>query len=201
MITIHNFPRGARGVRVAWLCEEMGLPYNIEKVTFPTDAAYRALNPLGSVPFLVDGDVRINESVAMLIHLAQHHGPTPLLPAPSDPAHGRAIQMTVFTEATLGAGLNVLMAAKFAAPEADKENWSVRFQRDRVDSALAYAEGVLAEQPHFAGETFTIADIAMATALTMRRGALGAEVPAGLAAWHERVLARPAYKRALERAS
>lgn len=201
MITIHNFPRGARGVRVAWLCEEMGLPYTIEKVTFPTDAAYRALNPLGSVPFLVDGEVRINESVAMLLHLAQRHGPTPLLPAPSDPAHGRAIQMTVFSEATLGAGLNVLMAAKFAAPDADKENWSVKFQRDRVDSALAYAEGVLAGQPYFAGEAFTIADIAMATALTMRRGALGAEVPAGLVTWHERVLARPAYKQALERAS
>lgn len=200
MITIHNFPRGARGVRVAWLCEEMNLPYAVEKVTFPTDAAYRALNPLGSVPFLVDGDVRINESVAMLIHLAQRYGPTPLLPPPADPAHGRAIQMTVFSEATLGAGLNVLMAARFAAPDADKENWSVKFQRDRNDSALAYAEGVMAGDAYFAGSAFTIADIAMATALTMRRGALGAEVPPGLAPWLERVLARPAYTRAVQRA-
>ena len=201
MITIYNFPRGARGVRVAWLCEEMSLPYSIEKVSFPTDAAYRAMNPLGSVPFLVDGDVHINESTAMLIHLAQRHGPAPRLPPPSDPAHGRAIQMTVFSEATLGAGLNVLMAAKFAAPEADKQNWSVSFQRDRVESALAFAEGVLAAKPYFAGDAFTIADIAMATALTMRRGALGAEPPAGLSPWLERVLARPAYTRAMERAS
>lgn len=201
MITIHNSPRGARGVRVAWLCEEMNLPYAVEKVTFPTDAAYRALNPLGSVPFLSDGDVRINESVAMLLHLAQRYGPTPLLPPPSDPAHGRAIQMTVFSEATLGAGLNVLMAARFAAPDADKENWSVKFQRDRIDNALAYAEGVMAGHPFFAGSTFTIADIAMATALTMRRGALGAEVPSGLSPWLERVLARPAYTRAVERAA
>ena len=201
MITIHNFPRGARGVRVAWLCEEMNLPYAVENVTFPTDAAYRALNPLGSVPFLVDGDVRINESVAMLLHLAQRYGPTPLLPAPTDPAHGRVLQMTVFSEATLGAGLNVLMAAKFAAPDTDKENWSVKFQRDRVADALAFAEGVLAEDPYFAGDAFTIADIAMATALTMRRGALGAEVPPGMVPWLDRVLARPAYKRSVERAA
>ena len=63
------------------------------------------------------------------------------------------------------------------------------------------AEGVLAEDPYFAGDAFTIADIAMATALTMRRGALGAEVPPGMVPWLDRVLARPAYKRAVERAA
>ncbi|WP_232537524.1 hypothetical protein [Cystobacter fuscus] len=43
MIKIYNFPRGARGLRVMWLCEEMGLPYQVEKVSFPTSDAYRAL--------------------------------------------------------------------------------------------------------------------------------------------------------------
>ena len=43
MIKIHNFPRGARGLRVMWQCEEMGLPYQVEQVSFPTSAAYRAL--------------------------------------------------------------------------------------------------------------------------------------------------------------
>ena len=54
MITIHNFPRGARGVRVFWTCEEMGLPYARAVVTYPPSPEYLALNPLGSVPFLED---------------------------------------------------------------------------------------------------------------------------------------------------
>ena len=81
MITIHNFARAARGLRIYWQCEEMGLPYRALRVPFPSDAAYRALNPLGSTPFLQDdGGVAINESVAMMLYLAQRYGPTPLLP-------------------------------------------------------------------------------------------------------------------------
>src|SRR5262245_25726492 len=52
MMKIHNFARGVRGQRVMWLCEEMGLPYTVQNHAFPVGADYRALNPLGTVPFL-----------------------------------------------------------------------------------------------------------------------------------------------------
>ena len=52
MIRIHNFPRGARGLRVYWQCEEMSLPYQLEAVSFPPSEDFRALHPLGPVPFL-----------------------------------------------------------------------------------------------------------------------------------------------------
>ena len=94
MIKIYNFPRG-RGARVIWLCEEMGLPYRIVPVSFPPSDEYRALNPLGQVPFLEDeGGVAINESVAMLFYIAEKYGPSPLLPPKSDPAFARVLQMT-----------------------------------------------------------------------------------------------------------
>ena len=51
MITVHSFGRTARGLRVMWQCEEMGLPYRLEKVTYPPSEAYRALNLMGSVRF------------------------------------------------------------------------------------------------------------------------------------------------------
>jgi glutathione S-transferase len=121
MIRIYDFARGARGLRVVWQCEEMGLPYRFETVSFPPSAAYRALNPLGSVPFLQDdAGVAINESIAMMLYLAQKYGPTPLLPGNDDPTLGRVLQMTVFGEAAIGAQMNSLLAAHFAAPEADK---------------------------------------------------------------------------------
>jgi glutathione S-transferase len=199
MIRIHNFARGARGVRVIWQCEEMGLPYQVETVTYPPSEAYRALNPLGTVPFLEDeGGVAIHESVAIMLYLAQKYGPTPLLPSKDDPALARVLQMMVFSEATIGAGMNTLMAAHFAAPEPDKRNWSVLKLEARVEEALRHVVGALGEKPFLAGDHFTLADIAVNTALGMWRGALGRAVPDELVAYRERLAARPAYQRALK---
>ena len=81
MITLYTFARGARGLRVMWLCEELSLPYTVRNHAFPVGSDYRALNPLGTVPFLEDeGGVAINESVAMMLYIASTYGPTPLLP-------------------------------------------------------------------------------------------------------------------------
>ena len=58
MIKIWNFPRGMRGVRLFWQCEEMGLAYEAEAVTFPPSEAYRALINVGSVGQPRDEDPR-----------------------------------------------------------------------------------------------------------------------------------------------
>ena len=71
MITIYNFWRGIRGVRVAWQCEEMRLVYEAVGFDFPVPAEHRAKYPPGSVPFLEDqGGVAIGESVAQMLYLA-----------------------------------------------------------------------------------------------------------------------------------
>jgi glutathione S-transferase len=197
MIRIHNFARGGRGLRVIWQCEEMGLPYRLETVSFPTSEAYRALNPLGTVPFLEDaGGVAINESVAMMLYLAQRYGPTPLLPATDDQSLARVLQMAVFGEATIAAALNPLLAAHFVAPEADKRNWSVRGQEGRVKQAVGYVADMLGSNPFLAGNDLTLADISASTALGIWRGALNGALPGKLVAYQERMAARPAYQRA-----
>src|SRR5262245_31922443 len=174
MIRIHNFARGGRGLRVFWQCEEMGLPYQRETVSFPPSEAYRALNPLGTVPFLEDeGGVAINESVAMMLYLAERYGPTPLLPKKDDQALARVLQMTVFGEATIGAAMNSLLAAHFVAPEADKRNWSVRGGEARVAQAVQFTADILGDNPFLAGANLTLADICMSTSLGIWRGALG----------------------------
>jgi glutathione S-transferase len=202
MIKVHNFARGGRGLRVMWQCEEMGLPYQVETVTYPPSEAYRALNPLGTVPFLEDdGGVGIHESVAMMLYLAQKYGPTPLLPGKDDPALARVLQMTVFGEATLGAHLNVLLAAHFGAPEADKRNWSVLGHEARLDGAVRFVATMLGQSPFLAGDNLTLADISVSTALGILRGALGRALPDTLVAYRERLAARPAYQRARERSN
>ncbi len=199
MIKIYNFSRGARGLRVIWQCEEMGLPYQVETVSFPPSKEYLALHPLGTVPFLEDeGGVSINESVAMMLYLAQKYGPTPLLPGKDDPALAPVLQLTVFSEATLGAGMNPLMDAHFGAPETDKRNWSVRTQEGRIERAVQYVVDLLGTGPFLAGPQLTLADIAVTTALGIWRGALGKTLPDTLVAYRERLAARPAYQRAMK---
>src|SRR5689334_18981968 len=103
MIKVYHMPR-ARGLRVIWLCEEMGLPYEIVPVSFPLSEEYRVKNPAANVPFLEDeGGVAIHESIAIMLYLTGRYGPTPLMPAPSDPDYARTLQMLVYGEATLGA--------------------------------------------------------------------------------------------------
>lgn len=195
MIKIYNFPRG-RGIRPVWLCEEMGLTYRIEQVSFPPAESYRAVNPLGQVPFLDDeGGVAINESVAMLIYLAEKYGPTPLLPAKTAPNFARVIQMTVFGEATLGASLNPLLIDHFVVPEKDKRGPLVQLMLGRVEQQVAFVETILGGGPFLAGADFTIADISVVYALGLC-GVLRQPLSEKLQAYVKRATLRPAYERA-----
>ena len=106
--------------------------------------------------------------------------------------------MTVFGEAAIGAQMNSLLAAHFAAPEADKRNWSVRAQEARLEQAIAYTADILGDGPYLAGAGVTLADISVSCALGIWKGALGKPLPDKLVAYRERLAARPAYQRALK---
>ena len=200
MLKIHNFARGARGLRVIWLCEEMGLSYSVENHPFPTPSAYRALNPLGSVPFLEDaGGVGLNESIAILLYLAERHGPTPLYPTAEPAQLARCLQLTLFGETELGMNLNPLIAARFLAGPDEKRNWSVVGLEQRVERAVAHAEGLIAQRPYLVGDALTLADISVSCGLAIWQSALNGVLPPGLQAYQQRLAQRPAYSRAAER--
>ena len=115
-----------------------------------------------------------------------------------DPTLARVLQMTVFGEAAIGMNLNPLLEAHFVAPEADKQNWSVRSQQSRIERAIGFAEDMLGASPFLAGANFTLADISVSCALGIYRGALGATLSENLVAYRERLAARPAYQRAVK---
>jgi glutathione S-transferase len=199
MIKIHNFARGARGLRLMWQCEEMGVPYELVTVPYPPSDAYRALNPMGTVPFLEDTEtgVAINESIAMMLYLANKYGPTPLLPSVDDHTRlARVLQLTIFSEATLGSGVNTLLAAHFSAPDDQKRNWSVTELEERVERAISFVTSTLGKNIFLTGDDITLADIAISTSLGVYRGALGKTLPNMLVSYRERLSTRPAYDRA-----
>jgi glutathione S-transferase len=197
---IHNFARGARGQRVMWLCEEMGLAYAVQNHSFPVAAEYRALNPLGTVPLLEDdGGVAMNESIAIMLYIAQRHGPTSLLPADNPALMAKCLQLTLFGETEVGMNLNPLIAARFMAGEADKRNWSVIGLEQRVERAIPYAETLVRGRSYLVGDDLTLADISVSCGLGIWQGALGGQLPVALMAYQDRLRARPAYQRARSR--
>jgi len=200
MMRIHNFAGGARGQRVMWLCEEMGLPYAVQNHSFPVGSDYRALNPLGTVPFLEDaGGVALNESVAIMLYVAQQYGPTPLLPTRDAALMAQCLQLTLFGETEVGMNLNPLIGAHFMAGEADKRNWSVVGLEQRVGRAIAYADALIRDKSYLVGDDLTLADISVSCGLGIWQGALGGELPERLTAYRDRLRARPAYQRARSR--
>lgn len=197
MLTIYNFPNAARGARVAWLCEEMGVPYRAEPVPYPVPDSYRARNPLGQVPFLEDDKgTAITESIAMLFYIADSYGPTPLLPQASDKRHARVLQMTIFAEATLGAVLNPQLLDRFGLPDDQKGGPLAKAFRERGEKALAYLEQLLGDNAYVAGSVFTLADIAIVPTFSMWTRPLDGTLSPKLAAYSDRATARPAYQRA-----
>ncbi len=80
MITLYHCV-GARSFRPLWMLEELGLSYALKMLPFPPrvlEPAYMELNPLGTVPLLLDGAVRMTESVAICQYLAATHAPNAL---------------------------------------------------------------------------------------------------------------------------
>lgn len=95
---------GARSFRAVWALEEMGLPYRLHLLTFPPRLHHKdflALNPLGTIPLLIDGDQRLTESAAIPHYLATRHGPSSLAVAPSEPCYGTYLNWLHHGEATL----------------------------------------------------------------------------------------------------
>lgn len=197
MINVYDFPHGARGLRVAWLCEEMGLDHTFVPVSFPVDSGYRKLNPFGTVPFLQDGKVSMSESVAMMFYVAQKYGPTDALPSADDERFAKVLQFTLIGEASLSSVMTPLLAARFAAPDDQKRNWSAVGIESRLKDTVRQISDEVGDREFLVGSGLTLADISVTTALRIWSRGVGHDLPETLKSYYERLQNRPACKRAM----
>ena len=178
----------------------MGLTYEAERVRFPPaqrQPDYLRINPLGTLPTLVDGNVTIFESVGIIDYLARRYGPTPLAPEPGTPAFGPYLQYLHFSETSLSGPLTYVMHARFFGPPEAREDWTQGDIRKTFADRLGLVKTRLAEAPYLAGEAFTAADIALGYALLMARWISVADAfDRPIDDYLERLTARPAYERA-----
>lgn len=200
MIVLHHCV-SARSLRPLWMLEELGLPYELRMLPFPPRAHarhYLDLNPLGTVPLLEDGATRMTESAAMCQYLAARHSPGGLDVQAGESAYGAYLNWLHMSDATLTFPQTlVLRYTHFEPPErlqpqvaADYARWFLARLR-AVDVAVQ-------KEDHLCAGRFTAADVAVGYALLLARHlGLDAQFPPAVAAYWQRLQARPAFQRAL----
>ena len=192
----------SRSLRIAWVLEEMGLPYEVRHVDMlaaEKDPAWLAVNPGDFLPAIEDGDVTMVESVAIMEYLMGRYGPTPLRPPPDDPAFPAYQQFLHMGEAGLATLMMVPLVSDFLAPEAERDNWGARWARACVERRLLLVRRQLAGAPYMAGDRFTAADISVTYALDLGSKHAGFVPSDAEQAYCARTTSRDAYKRAFDR--
>jgi glutathione S-transferase len=198
MITV--FGEG-RGFRVVWLLEEMKLPYRLRRVDLlagvENDPEFLAINPAGFIPALVDGDVTMVESIAIMEYLMARHGPTPLAPAPQDSDFPLYQQFLHLGEAGLAASAYFVSSARNLATESERNNHTARHALETFETRLGLVTRQLACSPFLAGDRFTAADISVTYALDLAQRNIGFELGEAELAYWGRTTGRDGYKRAM----
>lgn len=103
MITLYHC-HFARSFRPLWMLEEMGLPYELKMLPFPPRIFakdYLGINPLGTIPFMIDGETRMSESSGICHYLGTKYGPSPLVVGVDEPDYGAFLNWMYFSDATL----------------------------------------------------------------------------------------------------
>jgi glutathione S-transferase len=215
MITVHHL-NNSRSQRVLWLLEELGVEYEIKRYerdpkTMLAPPALRAVHPLGKSPVIVDGDLTLAESGAIIEYLVERCGAGRLVPAPGSRERLRYTYWLHYAEGSAMPPL-LLKLVFTQIPRAPMpalvrpfvrriaDGVRTRFVEPQIKLHLDYLEAELKKSTWFAGSEFTAADIQMSFPLegAASRGGLDASRPA-LWDFLQRIHARPGYQRALER--
>jgi glutathione S-transferase len=215
MIVVHHL-NNSRSQRVLWLLEELGLAYEVKRYerdakTMLAPPALLAVHPLGKSPVIVDGTVTVAESGAIVEYLIDHYGAGRLIPPAGTPERLRYTYWLHYAEGSAMPPL--LLKLVFDRVANSPAPWPISAVARRIAKTvqtafigpqltrhLDYMESELAAHTWFTGEEFTAADVQMSFPLeaAASRAGLNASRP-HLMGFLDRIHARDAYKRALER--
>ena len=198
MVTLYHCT-DARSFRALWALEELGVPYELKLLPFPPRAlspSYLEINPLGTIPFLVDGQTQMTESAAIVQYLATKHG-GPLAVEADDPAYGEWLNWLHRGEATLTFPQTLVLRYTRLEPKErrnpqvaeDYARWFMARLRS-VDAALEHGDYLCAGR-------FTAADVSVGYALLLARTlGLDERFSPAIKAYWERLAGREAFGRA-----
>jgi glutathione S-transferase len=215
MIVLHHL-NNSRSQRVLWLLEELGLEYEIKRYerdakTMLAPASLRAVHPLGKSPVITDGALTLAESGAIIEYLVERYGNGRFAPAPGTPERLRYTYWLHYAEGSAMPPLLLKLVFDriadgpvpfFVKPVAKVISHRVltTFVNPQIKQHLDFMEAELEKSRWFAGNEFSAADIQLSFPLeaAAARAGLNSSRPK-LMAYLDRIHARPAYQRALER--
>ena len=200
MLKLHFAPNSRAG-RIVWLLEELGLPYDINKMAFhPKDLKsdeHRARHPLGRVPVLEDDGVSIYESGAIVEYVFAKHtdgGLNPSVDAPEFPAY---LQWFHYCEGMVMPPVNTIIVQTILLPPERQNKEALEQARRLLTKALQPIDEALDGKDYLIGE-FSGADIMLGHAVFMsnRLGCVSEEMQ-NIKGYVERIQARPAFQTAI----
>jgi glutathione S-transferase len=171
-MTLFYVPQ-TRAVRVRWLLEELGVPYELHRLdpskreTHGTD--YLKLNPLGQVPTLRDGDAVLTESLAICHYLADKFADQGLAPEPGIPARAEYERWMAFSMVALERWVDTVNQHQVRLPEAERVPAVIPWARRRFDEAARVLTDALGGRQVLVGDRFTVADLMTASVLGWAR--------------------------------
>lgn len=215
MITVHHL-NNSRSQRILWLLEELGLEYEVKRydrdpTTMLAPESLRAVHPLGKSPVITDGALTLAESGAIIEYLVDRYGDGRLAPPIGTPERLRYIYWLHYAE---GSAMPLLVLRLiFNKIEASPMPFFVRpiarlivdrvrqsFIEPQIALHLGYLEAELEKSLWFVDSEFTAADIQMSFPLEAAAARSGLDISRPkLMDFLDRIHARPAYRRALER--
>lgn len=201
MLTLYHCV-DARSFRPLWALEELGLDYELKVMPFPPrvrEPEFLAINPLGTIPALVDGATFMTESAAMVQYLATKDGPSTLSVEPGDPAYGAWLNWLHFGEATLTFPQTIVL--RYGTFEPDRAPGAAEDYARWFLARLRAVEKALEDgRDYLCADRFTGADISVGYALLLATQLkLDKDFKPGVAAYWERLKARPGFQSAKAR--
>lgn len=214
VITVHHL-ENSRSHRIVWLLEELGLDYEVRRYrrdpkTSLAPPELLQVHPLGKSPVITDGELTLAESGAIAEYLVEKHGRGRLVPRAGTPEKVRYTYWLHFAEGTAMPPLVMKLIFNriehapmpfFARPIA--RGISEKVKRTVIDPNLArivaHIESELGRSEWLAGDEFTAADVLMSFPIEAAAARAGAHANPRMARFLERIHARPAYQRALDR--
>lgn len=192
----------ARSFRCLWMLEELKLSYELHMLPFPPRALardYLMVNPLGTVPLLLDGDLHLTESAGICEYLVRRYGQGQLDVAPDDPEFGCYLNWLHMSDATLTFPQTLVLRYRyFESAERLQPQVADDYQRWFLARLKAVDAGFNRGE-FLCGERFTAADIAVTYALQLASHlGLESKFPAGAAAYWQRMRQRPKFVKTLE---
>ncbi|ABS63619.1 Glutathione S-transferase domain [Parvibaculum lavamentivorans DS-1] len=200
MLKIYH-AKNTRSVRIVWLCEELGIPYELKTLNFaPADLqseAYLAIHPLGKVPAVDEDGLILNESGAITQYLLAKHGNGRLEPKHGTPEHAQFLHWFHFAEATFMGPLGNIAQHAFIRPEADRIPQIALEGQQNAKKMLDVLEKELSDKPYVCGAEFSAADIMLGYDLLLCKlfGLLTPDHPK-VSAYFARLSERPAFQKA-----